>query len=92
MKALRILFGFFRDRLHGFDELVEGFLRFGFGRLDHQRAFHDQWEVNGRRMEPVIDQHLGDVEGFDAVLELLLIVEHAFVQAGAGVGQVVIVF
>ena len=35
-------------------------------------------------MKSVVDQHFGDVQSLDAMLELFFIVEDAFVQAGAG--------
>ena len=44
----------------------------GLRRLDHQRLVDDQREVDRRRVEAVVDQPLGDVQGFHAALGALL--------------------
>ena len=49
------------DRDHRLAEAVELGFRFAFGRLDHQRV--GDRERNGRRMETVIGEALGDVLG-----------------------------
>ena len=70
-----------RDRLR---ELVERLARLGLGRLDQQRLVHQQREVDGRRVEVVVEQPLGEVERADP--ERLLhrpAGEHELVHAGA---------
>ena len=49
-------------------ERVERLERFGLGRLDEQALLDDEREVDGRRVEAVVDQALGDVERADPVL------------------------
>jgi len=39
--------GFFQDFGHGVDEVVHGFLGFGFGGLDQEAFGHQQREVDG---------------------------------------------
>src|SRR5207244_9921191 len=50
------------DRKHGVGELVERLLGLGLGRLDHEGALHHQREVDGGRVEAVVEEALGDVE------------------------------
>ena len=52
------------DRDHGVAESIQLRLRFGFGRLDHQRARHRK--THGRGVEAVVDQPLGDIVHGDA--------------------------
>ena len=79
-----------RDRQHRLAELVERLHRLGLGRLDHQRLGHDQREVDGRRVEVVVHQPLGDVQRRHAVLALQVARrEHELVHAVAVVGQLV---
>src|SRR5215472_15744277 len=58
---LRILLGFFGNRFHRIDKLIELFLGLALGWLDHHRAMHHQRKADGVRMKAVIDQALGDV-------------------------------
>ena len=51
------------DRQHRLGERVQRLLRLGLGGLDHQRLGHDQREVDRRRVEAVVHQPLGDVQG-----------------------------
>ena len=51
--------GFAGDGAHGVDEGVEGFARFGFGRLDHQRLMEEEREVDGGGVVAHIEQTLG---------------------------------
>ncbi len=52
------------DRDHGVAKTIQLGLRFGFGRLDHQRARHRK--AHGRRMKAVVDQPLCDIVDGDA--------------------------
>ena len=65
-------------------EAVEPLEALALGRLDHQRAVHDQREVDRRRVVAVVDQALGDVERRDAVRLELPVREHALVHHRAG--------
>ena len=79
-----------RDREHRLDERVERLLRLGLGRLDHQRLWDDEREVDGRRVEAVVHQPLRDVERADPVLALERArAEHELVHAEAVVREVV---
>ena len=83
---LRLSAGFFRDFGHGIDEVVHGFLGFGFGRLDQEAFGHQQREVDGGGVLVVVEQVLGDVERGDfVVLGLFGEGEDEFV-AGAAIG------
>ena len=70
LQLLGLLGGLTRNREHRVREGVQRLLRLGLGRLDHQRLGHDEREVDGRRMEVVVHQPLGDVGRRDAVLTL----------------------
>jgi len=56
--------GFFQDLGHGVDEVLHGFLGFGFGGLDQEALEHQQREVDGGRVLVA----LGDVERGDMVV------------------------
>src|SRR5437588_1683890 len=58
---LRIPGDLLDDLCHGSNEAIERGFRFGLGRLDHQRLGHDQWEVDGRRVNPEVDEALGEI-------------------------------
>ena len=58
------------DRDQRIGERIERLDRFGLGRLDQHPLLDDQREVDRRRVEAVVDQPLGDVEGADAGLLL----------------------
>ena len=60
--------GFFQDLGHGLDEVVHGFLGFGFGGLDQEAFGHQQREVDGGGVLVVVEQALGDVERGDVVI------------------------
>src|SRR5580704_12667020 len=49
------------DLFHRVDESVECRAGLGLGWLDHQRAMHDQREIDRRRMDSEIQQALGDI-------------------------------
>ena len=55
-----------RDAEERFGEGVERFFAFRFGRLDHDRFFHREREVDGRRVEAVVEEPLGEVHRGDA--------------------------
>ena len=57
---------FFDHAEERFGEGVERFLAFGFGGLDHDRFFHREREVDGRGVEAVVEQPLGEVHRGDA--------------------------
>ena len=78
--------GFFQDFGHGVDEVVHGFLGFGFRGLDQEALRHQQREVDGGGVLVVVEQALGDVERGDVVvLGLFGEGEDEFV-AGAALG------
>ncbi len=78
---VRRLLGFAEDFLDGFHESVERLLGLGLGRLDHERAADDQGKVHRRRVDAVVDQALGEIEGADAGLGFeVAIGEDDFVQ------------
>jgi hypothetical protein len=85
---LRLSVGLFRDFGHGIDEVVHGFLGFGFGGLDQEALAHQQRKVDGGGMLAVVEQALGDVErGNMVVLGLFGEGEDEFVaRAALGVG------
>jgi len=60
--------GFFQDLGHGVDDVVHGFLGFGFGGLDQEALGHQQREVDGGGVLVVVEQALGDVERGDVVV------------------------
>lgn len=51
-----VIVGFIRDFEHDFDEGIEGFFVFSFGRFDHQGFFDDEREVVGRRVEAKVHE------------------------------------
>src|SRR2546423_2123672 len=85
-------FGFFdglaRDLLHRFDELLKLCATDRLGRLDEHRALHDEREVDGHRVEAVINQALRDVERVDAFAQLPLVGEENLVHRRRAEGLV----
>ncbi len=81
--------GLGRDALEGAGQGLEGLQALGLGGLDHERLVDDQREVDGRRVESLLEQALGDVEGLHAraLLERRGR-QDALVHAGAVVGGV----
>ena len=66
-------------------ERVERLERLGLGRLDEHALVDDEREVDGRRVEAVVDEALGDVEGAHAGPRLdRLRRRHELVLAGPG--------
>jgi hypothetical protein len=63
LEQFRLLPRLLRDLDQRVGEGVQRVLALGLGRLDHQRFLDDQREVDGRRMEVVVHQPLGDVHG-----------------------------
>ena len=59
-----------RDLPHHLDEPIKCVLGLCLRWLNHQRLFHDQWEVHRWRMNTKIDQTLGNVKCSDAQLLL----------------------
>ena len=70
LRDLRILGGLREDRLDRIGEVVEPLLGLGLGGLDHQRLVDEEWEVDRRRMDLVVEQPLRDVGRPDAQLLL----------------------
>src|SRR5262245_41180513 len=56
--AVRVPLRLRRDREHRVDERVERLLALGLGRFDHERALHDQREIDGRRVKSVVEEPL----------------------------------
>src|SRR5712672_857483 len=83
---------FFRNRPHGIDKKIALFFGFRLRRLDHQRPRNNQRKCRGIRMEPVVDQSLGDVHGADAILFLVCVAEDHFVHGGQGIREIVNAF
>src|SRR6185503_19377574 len=63
--------GLLGDAVHDLDEVVQRLERPGLGRLDHQRLLHDQREVDRGRVDAVVEDRLGNVQGGDAMQPLL---------------------
>ena len=83
-RHVRVLGRLGEDLADDLGEGVERLARLGLRRLDEQRLVDQQREVDRRRVEAVVEQPLGEVEGADA--ELLLhraAGEHELVHAGA---------
>ncbi|VBB40558.1 hypothetical protein TRIP_E300085 [uncultured Spirochaetota bacterium] len=80
MKQFRSGFCFGGYGQHGIHKAVQGFLALGLRRLYHQRLGHYQGEVDGGRMETVIDQALGYIQGADAGSDIAH--GHELVHAG----------
>ena len=55
------------DLFHGVDEVVHGFLGFGFGGLDEEAFGYEQRKVGRGGVLVVVQQALGDVHGADVV-------------------------
>jgi hypothetical protein len=73
-------------------ESIESGFALGFGRLDQQRAVHDERKVHRHWMVPLVDQRLGEIEGGDAGVFQETVLEQDLVHARAGKGQAQIVF
>src|SRR4051794_8330702 len=86
-RDLRVLGALAQDVRDGVGEGVERLLRLRLGRLDEQRLVDEQREVDGRRMEAVVEQPLGEIERPEA--EVLLhrrAREHELVHAEPVIG------
>jgi 23S rRNA (adenine2503-C2)-methyltransferase len=70
LQELRLLRRLSGNREHRVTEGVEGLLRLGLRRLDHERLGDDEREVDRRRVEAVVHQPLCDIERGAAVLAL----------------------
>ena len=80
--------GLAQDRGDRLGERVERLARLGLGRLDHQRLVDEQREVDGRGMEAVVEQPLGEVERLQLQLALHRAArEHELVHAQLSVGE-----
>ncbi len=88
MQQFRIFFGLLVDGFERLDKLIDVLFGFRFRRLDHQSTVNHQWEVNRGRVETIIDQAFGDVQGCDFILFVPGIGKHAFVHAGPIIGKV----
>src|SRR5207244_3833835 len=64
-------------------ELIERGLAFGLGRLDQQRAVHDQREVHRHRVKALVDQRLREIERDDPGILQEIIVEQHLMHANA---------
>jgi len=60
-----------RDGVQRGGEVVQCFLVLRLGRLGHQALLHHLRPVDGRRVEAVVDQALGDVERAHTLLPLV---------------------
>src|SRR5688572_11941161 len=78
-----------RDGAHRVHELVERLARLRLRGLDHEGAADDQRKVDGRSVEAVIEEALGDVHRLHPAPLLDAVGEHAFMQRRAVVRQVV---
>ena len=58
--------GLLGDRQHRRRRTRRASPALGLGGLDHDRALHDQREVDGGGVEPVVQEALGDVQRLDA--------------------------
>ena len=79
--------GFFGNRQHRRDKAVECLLALGFGWLDHQRFWHNQREVNRRRVEAEVDQPFGNVQRANLGRTSDLALQHGLVHAHAVIGD-----
>src|SRR3954468_22807003 len=61
-RDLRVLGRLAEDLGERVDEAVERLAGLGLGRLDEQRLVDDQREVDGRRVDAVVEQALGQVD------------------------------
>ena len=78
------------DALEGDGEGLQGLGALGLGGLDHECLVHDEREVDGRRVEALLEEPLGHVEGPHAVRLLERPGgEHHLVHAGPVEGDVV---
>ena len=87
LEQFRLGAGFFGDLEHRVGKAVERLDVLGFGRLNHQRFVNDQREVVRRRVEIVIHESLGDIQGVDIRHILPETLEHEFMHAGTVIGQ-----
>ena len=63
MEKIRIILGLFCNLTHHSYECVQCLQRLGLRRLDHYGLMEKKREINGRRMEPVIQKTLGHIKG-----------------------------
>lgn len=87
LKKLRVIASFPGDVAHRLDELVESLLALRLSRLDHQRFFYLEGKVHRRRVEPKVDQTLGNVESPHPMLAEVRDGEDNLVHAVTVVGQ-----
>src|SRR5579872_1107522 len=87
---LRVFFHLVGDVDESVDEQIELLFAFGFGRLNHHGAVHDQREADGVGMKAVIDEPLRDVACTDAFLRLAIVTEDALVHGRALIGKLVV--
>ena len=87
MQGVRVVDRPLGDSLNCFGQRLQRLEALRFGRLEHERLFHDEREVNRRRVEALFQQRLGHVEPPNAVGVLQgRRGQHAFVHADAVVG------
>ena len=67
----RIVLRLAGNRQHRIGKLIKRALTLRLRGLDHDGFFHDEWEVDGGRVEPVVEDALGHVARRHAVLPLL---------------------
>ena len=78
------------DPPHDLHEAIERLAGLGLGGLDHERLLDDEREVDGGRVDALVQDGLGDVQRRHAVLPLLAPrAEHDLVLADPVEGQVV---
>ena len=78
------LCGLLRDLQERIDELIERFLGFRFGGLDHERFRHNQWEIRGWGVDAEIEEAFGNIDRFDTLRFLPARREDDFVHTRCG--------
>jgi len=89
MNYVGILIDLVCDLEHDPSEFVQRFFALRLGRLDHHSLFNYEWEVNGGRVNPEVQETLGNVQRAYASALLTLPRENKFVHTGAWVREVV---
>ena len=80
VQRVRVLVDLAVHCAHRVGERVESFDRLGLGRLDHHRFVDDEREIDGRRVEAVIDDPFRDVHRSSSARFLLARGQHELVH------------
>ena len=83
--------GLVGDAVHDVDEAVEGVAALILGGLNHHCLMEEEREVDGGRVEAVVEETLSHVERGDARRLVAEAIEHELMHAGAADGQLVVV-